>query len=120
MKGHDFCEVVTREWGLSLEDVCQTANPWLPVDEPVTNDNCRFSEKGAEKILEIAKESGVHEGDIDWVELLDSLKEKETELYMLGSRYCELEGEELERRFQELAERLEKENVDSSLKERRL
>tara|TARA_R100001163_G_C4979654_1_gene136289 strand:+ start:378 stop:653 length:276 start_codon:yes stop_codon:yes gene_type:complete len=80
MKDHDFCEVVIRQWGLSLEDVCETANPWLPVDEPVTNDNCRFSEKGAEKILEIAKESGVHEVDIDWVELLDSLKEKETEM----------------------------------------
>jgi|TARA_R100000084_G_C4648345_1_gene148110 sulfite exporter TauE/SafE len=37
------------------------------------------------------------------------------ELYMLGSRYCELEGEELERRFQELADRLEKENLDSTL-----
>ena len=81
MKDHDFCEVVTREWGLSLEDVCETANPWLPVDEPVTNENCRFSEKGAEKILEIAKEAGVHKGDIDWVELLDSLKEKETEMF---------------------------------------
>jgi sulfite exporter TauE/SafE len=42
------------------------------------------------------------------------------ELYLVGSRYCELEGEELERRFQELTDRLEKENVDSSLKERRL
>jgi sulfite exporter TauE/SafE len=42
------------------------------------------------------------------------------ELFLIGSRYCELEGEELERRFKELADRLERENVDSSLKERGL
>ena len=37
------------------------------------------------------------------------------ELFLVGSRYCELEGEELERRFQELTGRLERENLDSTL-----
>ena len=76
-----FYESVTAEF--CLADVCETANPWLPVDAPVTSENCRISAKGAEKIFRVARQFGLVDLDddaIDWSEILDNLKEKEAEI----------------------------------------